>query len=289
LLGDVLRISTLLKRIDSAGNGTRTDVHQDRSASHPDTSGIGDRLRNAREARGLTLAAAESLTRIRAVYLQALEDEQFDRMPGPVYARGYLRTYALALGLAPDELMETYPAAFGAADRPVFTPRPAQIPIRPTTPPSRLRRVMMYVGGAILTIVLILGFIGYQQLRQFAQPVPPSVSAPVAEPVPPPAPPKPASVSPQAKPTVVSAPQPAGNGGVELAVAARGSCWLYVVADGVEVFQGLVQAGDAPTWHARQRLTVRVGNVDVVALRVNGQLVQPQTQGKVWEGTFTAP
>ncbi len=264
-------------------------MHQDRSASHPDTLGIGDRLRNAREAKGLTLEAAEALTRIRAVYLQALEDEQFDRMPGPVYARGYLRTYALALGLVPHELMEAYPAAFGAADRPVFTPWPAQIPIRPTTPPSRLRRVMMYVGGAVLTIVLILGFIGYQQLRQFAQPVPPSVSPPAAEPVRPPAPPTPASTPPQTKPTVVPAPQTASKGGVELTVAARGTCWLYVVADGVEVFQGLVQAGDTPAWRAQQRLTIRIGNMDVVALRVNGQLVQPETRGKVWEGTFTAP
>ena len=252
--------------------------------------GIGERLRNAREARGLTVGAAEGLTRIRAVYLQALEDEQFDRLPSPAYARGYLRTYARALGLTPNELVEMYPAAFGASPRPVFATTPAQIPIRPTTPPSRLRRLVMYVGGTVVTVVLVLGFIGYQQLRQFAQPVPPLVSSPSVDSAQPPATPTPAPAAPpQAKPSMIPVPQTAASGGVELAVVASGISWLNVVADGTEVFQGFVQAGDAPVWHARQRLTVRVGNMDAVTLRVNGKLLHPERQGKVWDGIFTAP
>jgi cytoskeletal protein RodZ len=153
----------------------------ERAASPSEPLGIGERLRNAREARGLTLATAEALTRIRAVYLQALEDEQFDRLPGPAYTRGYLRTYARALGLPANELVEMYPEAFGSSPRPVFTTTPAQVPIRPTNPPSRTRRIVMYVGGTALTVVLILGLIGYQQLRQFAQPVPPPASTPAPE------------------------------------------------------------------------------------------------------------
>src|SRR5438876_860666 len=87
-------------------------MQEDRVPSSPDDLlGIGERLRNAREAKGLTLAVAETLTRIRATYLSALEEEQFARLPGAVYARGYLRTYALALGLDPDDLMEAYPGA----------------------------------------------------------------------------------------------------------------------------------------------------------------------------------
>ncbi len=251
-------------------------------------SGIGERLRNAREARGLTLGAVEGLTRIRAVYLQALEDEQFDRLPGPAYTRGYLRTYALALGLPASELVEMYPAAFGASPRPVFTTTPAQIPIRPTTPPSRIRRLVMYVGGTAVTVVLVLGFIGYQQLRQFAQPVPPLPSTPSVDSAQPPASPKP-SAPPQAKPSVISVPQTASNVGLELAVVATGTSWFNVVADGTEVFQGFVQAGDAPVWRAQQRLSIRVGNMDAVTLRVNGQLLHPERQGKVWDGVFTAP
>jgi len=263
-------------------------VSEGRAASPLEPLGIGERLRNAREARGLTLAAVEGLTRIRAVYLQALEDEQFDRLPSPAYTRGYLRTYALALGLLPKELVEMYPTAFGTSPRPVFTTTPAQIPIRPTTPPSRLRRLVMYVGGTAATVVLVLGFIGYQQLRQFAQPVPPLASTPSVDSAQPPATPTPAA-APQAKPSATPVPQTAATGGVELAVVAPGTSWLNVVVDGTEVFRGLVQAGDARAWRARQRLTVRVGNMDAVTLRVNGQLLHPERQGKVWDGSFTAP
>jgi cytoskeleton protein RodZ len=263
-------------------------VSEGRAVSPLEPLGIGERLRNAREARGLTLGAVEGLTRIRAVYLQALEEEQFDRLPAPAYTRGYLRTYALALGLPANELMEMYPAAFGTSPRPVFSTTPAQIPIRPTAPPSRLRRLVMYVGGTAVTVILVLGFIGYQQLRQFAQPVSPVVSPPSVDSAQPPPQPPPATL-PQSKPSVIPVPQTATTGGVELALVATGTSWLNVVVDGTEVFQGLVQAGDAPVWRAQQRLTIRVGNMDAVTLRVNGQLLHPERQGKVWDGVFTAP
>jgi len=146
----------------------------------------------------------------------------------------------------------------------------------------------MYVGGTAVTVVLVLGFIGYQQLRQFAQPVPPLPSTPSVDSAQPPASPKP-SAPPQAKPSVISVPQTASNVGLELAVVATGTSWFNVVADGTEVFQGFVQAGDAPVWRAQQRLSIRVGNMDAVTLRVNGQLLHPERQGKVWDGVFTAP
>src|SRR5438093_12677706 len=98
-------------------------MQEDRVPSSPDDLlGIGERLRNAREAKGLTLAVAEALTRIRATYLSALEEEQFARLPGAVYARRYLRTYALALGLEPDDLMEAYPGAYSRSHDPILTP-----------------------------------------------------------------------------------------------------------------------------------------------------------------------
>lgn len=259
-------------------------MQERRTSPQGETLGIGERLRNAREARGLTLAAAETLTRIRAIYLQALEDEHFDRLPASVYARGFLRTYAVALGLDPDELTEAYPAAFDTpAQPPVFSSLPAEIPIHPATPPSRARRVAITIGAVALLIVAILGFIGLQQMRQFAQPVPPkSPPAVVAEPV--------APVPPAANlsaPLSPSAPPGIPGEGVELMVQASGTSWLLVLADGEQVFQGLLNKGDAKVWRAKERLTIRVGNTAAVSLRVNGQIVQPDARRRVWEQTFT--
>jgi hypothetical protein len=70
---------------------------------------LGILLVRAREARGLTLEDAERDTRISRRYLQALESEQFDAIPAPVYARGFLRSYSQYLGLDPQEMLARFP------------------------------------------------------------------------------------------------------------------------------------------------------------------------------------
>jgi cytoskeleton protein RodZ len=72
---------------------------------------LGEWLSRAREARGLTLHDAERDTRISRRYLQALESGELDVIPAPVYARGFLRSYAQYLGLDPQEAMARYPRA----------------------------------------------------------------------------------------------------------------------------------------------------------------------------------
>lgn len=70
---------------------------------------IGFRLVRAREARGLTLEDAERDTRISRRYLEALEAEQFEVIPAPVYARGFLRSYSQYLGMDPAEMLALFP------------------------------------------------------------------------------------------------------------------------------------------------------------------------------------
>jgi len=72
-------------------------------------SELGSRLIRAREARGLTLEDAERDTRISRRYLQALEAEQFEVIPAPVYARGFLRSYSQYLGEDPQEMLALFP------------------------------------------------------------------------------------------------------------------------------------------------------------------------------------
>lgn len=70
---------------------------------------LGSLLVRAREARGLTIEDAERDTRISRRYLQALEAEQFDVIPAPVYARGFLRSYSQYLGIDPQETLAMFP------------------------------------------------------------------------------------------------------------------------------------------------------------------------------------
>lgn len=69
---------------------------------------LGSILREAREAKGLTLSEAQDATRISLKYLEALENAQYDALPTRVHVRGYLRNYARYLGLDPDPLLERY-------------------------------------------------------------------------------------------------------------------------------------------------------------------------------------
>lgn len=72
---------------------------------------LGNTLSRARRARGITLEDVERDTHVSRRYLQALENEDFSIFPAPVYARGFLRTYARYLGLNPDDLVRAFPSS----------------------------------------------------------------------------------------------------------------------------------------------------------------------------------
>ncbi|MBL6761885.1 MAG: helix-turn-helix domain-containing protein [PS1 clade bacterium] len=72
---------------------------------------IGGTLRDAREAAGASLDDISALLKIRSDHLQALEEDDFERLPGSVYAIGFIRTYATHLGLNAGELIERYKEA----------------------------------------------------------------------------------------------------------------------------------------------------------------------------------
>jgi cytoskeleton protein RodZ len=69
---------------------------------------IGEVLKGARAQRGLDISTVEEQTKIRAKYLRALENEEWDTLPGPTYVRGFLRTYATYLGLDADAIVDEY-------------------------------------------------------------------------------------------------------------------------------------------------------------------------------------
>jgi transcriptional regulator with XRE-family HTH domain len=71
---------------------------------------LGELLREARRARAMTLAEVERDTRINRDYLEALEREQFELLPAPVYTRGFLRAYARHLGLDAEATLALLPA-----------------------------------------------------------------------------------------------------------------------------------------------------------------------------------
>lgn len=89
------------------------------------TPDIGSRLRHAREQRGLTLHDVAETTKISTRALMAIERNDFASLPGGLFRRAYVRTFAAAVGLNPAAIAADYPAMFDA-DRPLQSdPLPA--------------------------------------------------------------------------------------------------------------------------------------------------------------------
>ncbi len=100
-------------------------------------TGLGIELREARLGRGVSLDDAQRATRISRRYLEALEDEDFSILPAPVFARGFLRSYAQFLGLDASRLVTLFPGE----PRPLDTlPDPHAVGLRVAVGPQRRRR-----------------------------------------------------------------------------------------------------------------------------------------------------
>jgi cytoskeleton protein RodZ len=115
---------------------------------------IGATLREARMRQRIDISEIESETKIRAKYLRALENEEWDLLPGPTYVKSFLRTYAEALGLDGKLLIEEYKLRHE---------RLSDVEMQPIRPPGareprRRRRAGSGRGWAVLAVVvLILG------------------------------------------------------------------------------------------------------------------------------------
>lgn len=112
---------------------------------------LGNTLSRARRARAITLEDVERDTHVSRRYLQALENEDFSIFPAPVYARGFLRTYARYLGLNAEELLRIFPSADLTVD---ITPLPSV-----SRPPEQLINVNWLVAGLVAIFLLGAGLL----------------------------------------------------------------------------------------------------------------------------------
>ena len=118
------------------------------------SAALGRILSETRIARGLTLVEVERDTRIAKRYLEALEREEFDALPAPVYCRAFLRTYAQYLGLDGNEILRLYPEK---GREPDMAPLP-QVS-RPAPPALSLNWI---VAGGVVLVLLLAGILIYR-------------------------------------------------------------------------------------------------------------------------------
>jgi hypothetical protein len=250
------------------------------------TTELGRYLREAREARELTLEEAYQTLRIRTSILQAFENGEFTVLESPVQVRGALRSYARYLGLDEERVLVLYENAMHPPSRARRGKRAAQeaikIPADPTPPPLRPRRPSFISVLASLGVLLVsmaaLGVIAVVVV-EFTQ-APDDGAAVAAAPTPnlllgtvPPTftftptwTPRPLQPTPTPMFTGLLA---ADRLRVELNPTSR--TWLRVLSDGREVYAGILRPNEAQTYEATSRLDLIASNAAALDIRFNGQ------------------
>ena len=233
-------------------------------------AGEGQMLQAAREVKQWSFSDTEEITKISVRYIQALEEENYDVLPGATYTKGYLRTYAKQLGLDPDEIVGLYKASAMPEPEPVL-----EVPTSVAKVSPLWVRPLLLASMAVLAIVLVIAII-YSQSRNklAAQPYSPAAlpSAPQAEAVTP-APSDPAVATP---PAVVDAPQE----GLTAQLAFTQDCWIQFAIDGQPSTQEVFKAGTTKELKGTSKIElVKIGNAGGLTATLNGKALPSYKDG----------
>ena len=242
---------------------------------------FGNWLRQQREIRNITLREISDNTKIAMRYLEALEEDRFEVLPAPIFAKGFLREYAKYVGLDPDEVVNFYLTAEqrhraerGGDDV------SGVLPIQPsgTVKPGRPLPIGWLLAGlGVFTLLLVVLAVVWVVKRNRADRPP---EQPQAEATPGLVPIAPAPAAPLPAATGQS---PINPNAINVAVSFTDECWVEVVVDGDRRIQELHVAGESMRVEARQSvLFEKIGKVSSVHIDVNGKPLQlPAVAGEV--------
>jgi cytoskeleton protein RodZ len=222
---------------------------------------IGNSLREARLRQSLDFGSVEAGTKIRSKYIQALEAERFDVLPGETYVKGFLRTYAEFLGLDGQLYVDEFNSRFASTEEPPATSSPSRQRREHRVGDSNL--VVVALAAIVAVTILVVVAFGFGSGEPTADPsVPPQTSSSTGE-------------------TGESSPTTTSEGGKkdskpELAklvlTAEAGDCWLSVRAGGAQgeqLYIGTLEQGQKQMF-TRKRLWLQVGQPAALKVTLNG-------------------
>jgi len=262
-------------------------VIDDQTVSALDTAaGCGTRLRQAREAAGMTLEDVGQRLRMPVQVVRSLEEEQWQKLGAPVFVRGQLRSYARLLNVDISQLLEQ--AQVGPVVPPTLvshthTPRARRIA-------ENLGRRVLYVGiTAVLAVPVWFATRGHfdntpatpntASLDVVPAAVPVAPSSVGNEPEAASAEPAVAAARPAATPYVASLapvprPAPAAPATANLDMQFSGDSWVDIAGpDGGSVEKALIKAGETRSFTPGQVSRVTLGNASAVQVQQNGAIV----------------
>jgi len=225
---------------------------------------FGERLKRERELREVSLNEIATATRIAPKFLEALENEQWNKLPGGVFGHGFVRSIARYLGLNEEDLLSEYDLARAEAAAPAEPKPEDRIPSPPKWIPA----------AAVLLLVAVLAglfFGGRYAWRIYSARRGAKKSTAVGG-VPAAAESKTfaANSSPNVPGTAMQKPA-----ALDLSVAASAATRVRVVADGTVVYDAEMPSGQNLRFSANDRFDVGAADSAAVLLELNGQTVPP--------------
>lgn len=246
----------------ASSQGARTGLKRPNSKPRPweqiedgEVTSFGNWLRRQRELREITLREIADSSKISLRYLEALEEERFDVLPAPVFAKGFLRQYAKYVGLNPDEVVNHYLWARQAKEPPQEE-EPEEREYRPAV----WRQALLVTLGILLLIALV-AFLAFQVERRrgrTGEAMPPPMAAPVVESPPP--------VEP-----ILQSPGAEEEAPVRVTLDFRQQCWVEAVVDGTRQLAEIRVQGESVQLDAQESVVLKLGNAAGVEVSVNGE------------------
>lgn len=215
---------------------------------------LGTYLVEAREKLGIDLYDAAQQTRISIHYLKALEQEDFSRLPGEVFVKGFLRNYARFLNLPESEVLHRY-SEIRRLKPPAQAVEQPQGTVAPACEKTRMAETPLepIIWGAVIFVSFIVLFFASmpQQHKK------PGVSAGQIETV--------------ANPDIRNIPVDAGQTNrLYLEVSAIEDTWVLVRTDSSPQKKAVLKKGESVTWSATERFLLSYGGIGTLRLVLNG-------------------
>lgn len=220
-------------------------------------------LRRQREMREIDLREIAERTKISLRYLQAMEQDRFELLPAPVFARGFLREYAKYVGLSPDEVVNFYLSALGGDEE---DEEPEEPPVRRRAGAASPWSYGVFVVMGLILLAAVVALIAFywadsrNQESERTSPLPvatpalSSVSEAAVAPAPPPLPP----AEPRAP--------------LRVTLDFTQECWVEIVVDGRRQISERHAPGESLQIDAeRSVLLTTLGNAPGVEVQVNGE------------------
>ncbi len=257
---------------------------------------IGETLRKERENQKLSVQDVEKETSIRALYIEAIEQGEYDKLPGEVYAKGFIKNYANFLNLDGEALVKQFIieisptivefenknaeaeisnevvvenkskiTAMSSAMKKVRASRTVELE---NTPAEEEDNESAFIPRKyLIAVVAVVAFLAGGLLLNFnGNEEPPVIDYQPQQGAQPPAPAQEIFKNPTPEPQ----PVPVASG-VDLQATFSADCWTRVVVDGILAYEGMINAGQVFNWNGNENIYVRLGNAGAAQFVMNGQ------------------